>query len=68
MTAAIAALFIALVALPQVALAQVYDTVEAYVVEDGTTLTFYYDGNKATRTGTVYGIDTALSFNIRKRT
>ncbi|MDD6623073.1 MAG: BspA family leucine-rich repeat surface protein [Bacteroidales bacterium] len=57
MTAAIAALFIALVALPQVALAQVYDTVEAYVVEDGTTLTFYYDGNKATRTGTVYGID-----------
>ncbi|MGM9800866.1 MAG: BspA family leucine-rich repeat surface protein, partial [Candidatus Limisoma sp.] len=30
---------------------------EAYVVEKGTTLTFYYDHNKATRTGIVYGID-----------
>ena len=54
MTAAIAALFIALLALPQTALAQ---SKEAYVVEDGSTLTFYYDTNKATRTGTVYGID-----------
>ena len=54
MTAAIAALFIALLALPQTALAQ---SKEAYVVEDGSTLTFYYDANKATRTGTVYGID-----------
>ncbi len=54
MTAAIAALFIALLALPQTALAQ---SKEAYVLEDGSTLTFYYDANKATRTGTVYGID-----------
>ncbi len=54
MTAAIAALFIALLALPQTALAQ---SNEAYVVENGSTLTFYYDANKATRTGTVYGID-----------
>ncbi|MCI6857657.1 MAG: BspA family leucine-rich repeat surface protein, partial [Bacteroidales bacterium] len=29
----------------------------AYVVEDGATLTFYYDTEKSTRTGTVYGID-----------
>ena len=54
MTAAIAALFIALLALPQTAQAQ---SKEAYVVEDGSTLTFYYDANKATRTGTVYGIN-----------
>ena len=54
MTAAIAALFIALLALPQTALAQ---SKEAYVVENGSTLTFYYDAKKATRTGTVYGID-----------
>ena len=55
MTAAIAALFIALLALPQTAQAQ---SKEAYVVEDGSTLTFYYDTNKATHTtGTVYGIN-----------
>ena len=55
MTAAIAALFIALLALPQTAQAQ---SKEAYVVENGSTLTFYYDTNKATRTtGTVYGIN-----------
>ena len=54
MTAVIAALFIALLALPQTAQAQ---SKEAYVVEDGSTLTFYYDANKATRTGTVYGIN-----------
>ena len=54
MTAAIAALFIALLALPQTAQAQ---SKEAYVVEDGSTLTFYYDTKKATHTGTVYGID-----------
>ncbi len=30
---------------------------DAYVVEDGSTLTFYYDAKKAMRTGTVYGID-----------
>ena len=47
MTAAIAALFIALLALPQTALAQ---SKEAYVVENGSTLTFYYDANKATHT------------------
>ena len=54
MTAVIAALFIALLALPQTAQAQ---SKEAYVVEDGSTLTFYYDANKATRTGTVYSIN-----------
>ena len=54
MTAAIAALFIALLALPQTAQAQ---SKEAYVVEDGSTLTFYYDTKKATHMGTVYGID-----------
>lgn len=54
MTAVIAALFIALLALPQTAHAQ---SKEAYVVENGSTLTFYYDANKATRTGTVYGIN-----------
>lgn len=55
MTAVIAALFIALLALPQTAQAQ---SKEAYVVEDGSTLTFYYDTNKATHTtGTVYGIN-----------
>ena len=55
MTAAIAALFIALLALPQTAQAQ---SKEAYVVEDGSTLTFYYDANKATHTtGTVDGIN-----------
>ncbi|MGN0232471.1 MAG: BspA family leucine-rich repeat surface protein, partial [Muribaculaceae bacterium] len=30
--------------------------IEAYAVEDGTTLTFYYDKLYGTRTGTVYGI------------
>lgn len=54
MTAAIAALFIALVALPQATQAQ---TTEAYAVEKGTTLTFYYDANRASRIGTVYGIN-----------
>ena len=54
MTAAIAALFIALLAMPQTALAQ---NSEAYVLENNGTLTFYYDANKATRTGNVYGID-----------
>ena len=54
MTAAIAALFIALLALPQTALAQ---SKEAYVVENGSTLTFYYDASKVLRSGTKYGID-----------
>ena len=55
MTAVIAALFIALLPLPQTAQAQ---SKEAHVVEDGSTLTFYYDANKATHTtGTVYGIN-----------
>ncbi len=49
--AAIVALFISLL-MPTVAKAQ-----EAYAVEDGTTLTFYYDEQRANRTGTVYGID-----------
>ena len=52
--AAIVALFIAFVALPQAAQAQ---TKEAYVVKNGATLTFYYDTNKATRKGTVHGIN-----------
>ena len=56
--APIVALFVAFVALPQAAQAQ---TTEAYVVEKGSTLTFYYDTNKATRTGTVYGIDAKLT-------
>ena len=56
--APIVALFVAFVALPQAAQAQ---TKEAYVVENGATLTFYYDANKATRTGTVYGIDAKLT-------
>lgn len=62
MTAAIAALFIALLALPQTAQAQ---SKEAYVVEDGSTLTFYYDANKATHTGTVYGINDKRKDNTR---
>ena len=52
--APIVALFVAFVALPQAAQAQ---TKDAYVVEKGTTLTFYYDANKATRTGTIYDIN-----------
>ena len=38
---------------------------EAYVVENGSTLTFYYDANKATRTGTVYGINQKLEGKMR---
>ena len=49
--AAIVALFISLF-MPTLAKAQ-----EAYAVEDGTTLTFYYDDQRTNRTGTVYGID-----------
>ena len=48
--AAIVALFISLL-MPTVAKAQ-----EAYAVEDGTTLTFYYDDQRTNRTGTVYSI------------
>ena len=54
MTAAIAALFIALLALPQTALAQ---SKKAYVVENGSTLTFYYDAQKYTRIGYIYDIN-----------
>ena len=39
---------------------------EAYVVENGSTLTFYYDANKATRTGTVYGINQKLENTTNK--
>ncbi|WP_234396343.1 BspA family leucine-rich repeat surface protein [Prevotella dentasini] len=55
MTTAIAALFIAMATLPQKATAQAK---EAYVVvsEDQTTLTFYYDAQRADRKGTVWGI------------
>ncbi|MGN0231715.1 MAG: BspA family leucine-rich repeat surface protein [Muribaculaceae bacterium] len=48
--AAIVALFISLL-MPTVAKAQ-----EAYAVEDGTTLTFYYDDQRANHTGTVRDI------------
>ena len=59
--APIVALFVAIVAMPQAAQAQ---TNEAYVVENGSTLTFYYDANKATRTGTVYGIKDKSTDNL----
>ena len=59
--APIVALFVAFVAMPQAAQAQ---TNEAYVVENGSTLTFYYDANKATRTGTVYGIKDKRTDNL----
>ncbi len=53
--AAITALFIVTFAMPTVARAQ---TKEAYVEKsvDGTTLTFYYDNKRATRTGTTHGL------------
>ena len=50
MLVALVALFITLLAMPTVTQAQ-----EAYAVENDTTLTFYYDMQKATRRGTVYG-------------
>ena len=46
---AVAALLCFLLALPVAVKAQ-----EAYAVEDGKTLTFYYDDQRANRTGTVY--------------
>ena len=59
--AAIVALFISLF-MPTLAKAQ-----EAYAVEDGTTLTFYYDDQRANRTGTVYDIgSTKGNTNITK--
>ena len=59
--AAIVALFISLL-MPTVAKAQ-----EAYAVEYGTTLTFYYDGQRTNRTGTVYNIgSTQGNTNITK--
>ncbi len=61
-TAAVVAMFVAFVALSQTARAQ---TREAYVVEDGSTLTFYYDTNKATRTGTIYDIDQKRTDNSK---
>ncbi|MGM9832684.1 MAG: BspA family leucine-rich repeat surface protein [Candidatus Limisoma sp.] len=51
MYAAMVALFISLL-MPTVAKAQ-----QAYVLEDGATLTFYYDLQSDSRTGTVYSID-----------
>ena len=35
---------------------------EAYAVFSGSTLTFYYDANKANRTGMVYALDTGYNF------
>lgn len=68
-TAAMIAL-LALLAIPQKAMAQAR---EAYAVLDDTgTFTFYYDGQKATRTGTVYdmpaaGSDPAWKENIEPK-
>lgn len=51
----IAALFTLMFALPQKAMAQ---TKEAYAVRDNAgTITFYYDAQKATRTGTIANIE-----------
>ena len=59
--AAIVALFISLL-MPTVAKAK-----EAYAVENGTTLTFYYDDQRTNRTGTVYNIgSTKGNTNITK--
>ena len=58
--APIVALFVAFVALPQAAQAQ---TTEAYVVEDGDVLTFYYDNQRSKRSGTTYGISDTRSDN-----
>lgn len=54
MLAAIATLFVLTFALPVSAQEK-----EAYVVKstDGKALTFYYDANRTTRTGTIYGIN-----------
>ena len=56
MYAALVALFIAMFALPQQAQAQ---TKEAYVEKnlDTKTITFYYDAEKSSRKGIVYGIN-----------
>ena len=49
---AVAALSCFLLALPVTVMAQ-----EAYVVNEGEVITFYYDTERASRTGTVYDID-----------
>lgn len=54
MLAVLSVLFITLVSLPQTAMAKAW---KAYVVEDDTTLTFYYDAKWGTRPGTTYDID-----------
>ena len=54
MLAVLSVLFITLVFLPQTAMAKAW---KAYVVEDDTTLTFYYDAKWGTRPGTTYDID-----------
>ena len=54
MLAVLSVLFITLVSLPQTAMAKAW---KAYVVEDDTTLTFYYDAKWGTRSGTTYDID-----------
>ena len=54
MLAVLSVLFITLVFLPQTAMAKAW---KAYVVEDDTTLTFYYDAKWGTRSGTTYDID-----------
>ncbi|MCI7142952.1 MAG: BspA family leucine-rich repeat surface protein, partial [Paraprevotella sp.] len=54
MLVVLSVLFITLVSLPQTAMAKAW---KAYVVEDDTTLTFYYDAKWGTRSGTTYDID-----------
>ena len=54
MLAVLSVLFITLVFLPQTAMAKAW---KAYVVEDDSTLTFYYDAKWGTRPGTTYDID-----------
>ena len=54
MLAVLSVLFITLVFLPQTAMAKAW---KAYVVEDDSTLTFYYDAKWGTRSGTYYDIN-----------
>ena len=58
------ALLVAMLVFPSVAVAQGR---EAYVVADGSTLTFYYDMQKASRKGKVYGIDETVKIEGSSR-
>lgn len=61
-TAAMAALFGAALALPMAAQAQ-----EAYAAGDGTTLVFYYDDQRASRTGETYDLPKSYSGPVYKK-